>query len=682
MRNFTKIVLSLVMAFGLLGGVNSVSATKTNWSPSNWVATWDGGTNTMSWNGSDGYKVLRTGLETGDLDSKYTKIRVDITSITGDNDYIQMKVVSTGKSDQLINLTTGVNNIIFADYSSVINFSDVTEITLWGTGSSDGSAVITDCYLYNPVKTVSVASFGTEITDISYIVDGTRFAIGNGTNAMYWTTASVDGKNSLVTNVPSDSYYYYKLEKVDGLDTDGDSEAENDNYRILIVNSSNEAAVVGYNFGPYLNYSQYGNLFAATAREKTGSDAHTYGWDNDYYAIWKVAYSDGNGFTLKNAGINKYATLAGSSDAITYLKFYQSIVYTPSTDLEKENNAANDAIFALADADGYDADTGVMTDGTWTFDTPVDLTDWDYLMITTSNTAADASHEITIKDNDGVTVKGEDYTGSTAGTGKNMWLDRWNNQNAIRISMDYLRKDKSMDISQIKSLKINGTVKVANVYLTDYNNTKINGGYCEGDVKREYTATGKWGTICLPYKASYAGADVYSIEGETGGSLVLNKVTGLLEAGKAYFYKSADVNGQNNEGAVRNVNFFRADLDTYDAATPVAAASNNGLTGTFLATTAPSGSYVLSNGKLYQVDGVVAVGANKAWVDRTCVPAIVTARGDIYIDFDGETTGINATLNDKGQMTNDKVVYNLAGQRVAQPTKGLYIVNGKKIIIK
>jgi len=26
--------------------------------------------------------------------------------------------------------------------------------------------------------------------------------------------------------------------------------------------------------------------------------------------------------------------------------------------------------------------------------------------------------------------------------------------------------------------------------------------------------------------------------------------------------------------------------------------------------------------------------------------------------------------------------YNLAGQRVAQPAKGLYIVNGKKVIIK
>ena len=26
--------------------------------------------------------------------------------------------------------------------------------------------------------------------------------------------------------------------------------------------------------------------------------------------------------------------------------------------------------------------------------------------------------------------------------------------------------------------------------------------------------------------------------------------------------------------------------------------------------------------------------------------------------------------------------YNLAGQRIAQPTKGLYIVNGKKYIVK
>ena len=51
-----------------------------------------------------------------------------------------------------------------------------------------------------------------------------------------------------------------------------------------------------------------------------------------------------------------------------------------------------------------------------------------------------------------------------------------------------------------------------------------------------------------------------------------------------------------------------------------------------------------------------------------------------FIGFDGETTGINAI--DNGQLTIDNSVYDLMGRKVVQPTKGLYIVNGKKVIIK
>ena len=51
----------------------------------------------------------------------------------------------------------------------------------------------------------------------------------------------------------------------------------------------------------------------------------------------------------------------------------------------------------------------------------------------------------------------------------------------------------------------------------------------------------------------------------------------------------------------------------------------------------------------------------------------------LSIEF-GETTGISTTMMNNGQMNNE--VYNLAGQCVTQPTKGLYIVNGKKVIIK
>ena len=51
-----------------------------------------------------------------------------------------------------------------------------------------------------------------------------------------------------------------------------------------------------------------------------------------------------------------------------------------------------------------------------------------------------------------------------------------------------------------------------------------------------------------------------------------------------------------------------------------------------------------------------------------------------FLGFEENTTGIGATLMNSERVNNG--VYNLAGQRVAQPTKGLYIVNGKKVAIK
>lgn len=45
------------------------------------------------------------------------------------------------------------------------------------------------------------------------------------------------------------------------------------------------------------------------------------------------------------------------------------------------------------------------------------------------------------------------------------------------------------------------------------------------------------------------------------------------------------------------------------------------------------------------------------------------------------TTGIDETLNGEDNLK-DKVIYDLQGRRVTKPVKGLYIVNGKKVIIK
>jgi hypothetical protein len=59
------------------------------------------------------------------------------------------------------------------------------------------------------------------------------------------------------------------------------------------------------------------------------------------------------------------------------------------------------------------------------------------------------------------------------------------------------------------------------------------------------------------------------------------------------------------------------------------------------------------------------------------LPAGATARLAIYDD----ATGITSILDAK-ELNNDGNVYNLNGQRVENAHKGLYIVNGKKVVVK
>lgn len=70
-----------------------------------------------------------------------------------------------------------------------------------------------------------------------------------------------------------------------------------------------------------------------------------------------------------------------------------------------------------------------------------------------------------------------------------------------------------------------------------------------------------------------------------------------------------------------------------------------------------------------------SIAAGKAYLKIAAAKA-----RNLDVTFADEATGISAALMNKETMNNE--VYNLKGQRVAQPTKGLYIVNGKKMVIK
>lgn len=101
------------------------------------------------------------------------------------------------------------------------------------------------------------------------------------------------------------------------------------------------------------------------------------------------------------------------------------------------------------------------------------------------------------------------------------------------------------------------------------------------------------------------------------------------------------------------------------------------------ATTAESGlssgtgpyNYILNDDKFKAANGQT-VGTNKAYLQLSAPanPARVLIFPE---DDDTGISEIEATRN----VGNEKF-YNLSGQRIANPTKGLYIVNGKKIVVR
>ena len=72
--------------------------------------------------------------------------------------------------------------------------------------------------------------------------------------------------------------------------------------------------------------------------------------------------------------------------------------------------------------------------------------------------------------------------------------------------------------------------------------------------------------------------------------------------------------------------------------------------------------------------------AGKAYLQIPTVWLPASAQKSISIRFDeGETTGIEEL---KEQSVKSEDVYDLQGRKVENPTCGIYIINGKKILVK
>ena len=107
--------------------------------------------------------------------------------------------------------------------------------------------------------------------------------------------------------------------------------------------------------------------------------------------------------------------------------------------------------------------------------------------------------------------------------------------------------------------------------------------------------------------------------------------------------------------------------------------ATSALVGVLEDTQVAAGSFVLMNGEqgvgFYKTTTAFTVGANTAYL-----PAQSAGTARSFIGFDGESsTGISSVENSE---LRTESCFDLQGRRVAQPTKGLYIMNGKKTVVR
>ncbi|MCR4918522.1 MAG: hypothetical protein K5928_01725, partial [Prevotella sp.] len=188
-------------------------------------------------------------------------------------------------------------------------------------------------------------------------------------------------------------------------------------------------------------------------------------------------------------------------------------------------------------------------------------------------------------------------------------------------------------------------------------------------------ATAGWGTFIAPYdNLTPSTVKAYTVSyTENNVVYFTENETGVLSANTPYVLSTeeADDVSKTFTGIANN------DNDTYAV---------NGLVGLLTASEVPADSYVLqyNDGKVgfYKTTSSITGTANRCYLDLSSVPTEASSsRATIFFDlFDSETSGI-AQIGD-GQLKMEDGIYNLNGQRVSKPAKGLYIINGKKVIIK
>lgn len=185
-------------------------------------------------------------------------------------------------------------------------------------------------------------------------------------------------------------------------------------------------------------------------------------------------------------------------------------------------------------------------------------------------------------------------------------------------------------------------------------------------------------TVCLPFDMTadqvedLFGTDskvyAFSDEGVDADNVTVNFETvgaGTITANTPVLVKATKATEEGESNVINGVIIK-------DSAEPKVEGTYFDFVGTYEAGDVAAGDYYIGGGKLYK-----SAGTTEIWPSRAYLKAKAAVEVKMFID-DMETS-INSIMDVPAAYA---PIYTLAGQRVSKAVKGLYIVNGKKVVIK
>ena len=231
------------------------------------------------------------------------------------------------------------------------------------------------------------------------------------------------------------------------------------------------------------------------------------------------------------------------------------------------------------------------------------------------------------------------------------------NPNALFIANDGI-------LTNTKNVIVNNVC--ANLVLTD--GTPFNSAVDFTATAASYTTTitaAGAGTLCLPFAAGIPdGVTAWTLTYTSGDKATATPVVTTIPANTPVLLNGTGEKTFSGSGAVSA------------SATNVSGA----MTGVFATSTVPVNSYVLQKQSekvgFFKVTGDKTINPFRAYLTApTSAPGL-----SIIFPENGDVTGISEI--EKMKNADNVTIFDLQGRKVAQPQKGLYIVNGKKVIFK